>query len=53
MSCKNRKRYEQGAESLLGADWSTIGRPVARGGAPGAYAPPPPQAEATPKKGLN
>ena len=23
------------------------------GGAPGAYAPPPPQAQATPKKGLN
>ena len=37
------------------SNFTTLIRPVARGGAPGAYAPPPPppQAQATPKKGLN
>ena len=38
MSYKNRKRYEQGAESLLGADWSTIGHLNKRLGEPVASA---------------
>ena len=45
---------------VLGLNASATARVISRqarsqgeGGAPGAYAPPPPQAQATPKKGLN
>ena len=38
MSCKNRKHYKQGAESLLVADWSKIGHLNKRLGEPAASA---------------